>query len=41
MRFEVGQTCVRRNVFRGKVWSAWPFRVLHDTDAGMAAGGGT
>ena len=36
MRFEAGQTCVRRNVFRGKVWSAWPFRVLHDTDAELA-----
>lgn len=36
MSFAAGQTYVRRNVFRGKVWSAWPFRVLHDTDAGIA-----
>lgn len=31
IRFESGSTAVRRDVFRGKVRSAWPTRVVHDT----------
>jgi hypothetical protein len=30
-RFDIGSVAVRRNVFRGKVRSAWPARVVHDT----------
>lgn len=31
IRFKQGSVAVRRNVFRGKVRSAWPSRVVHDT----------
>jgi predicted RNA-binding protein associated with RNAse of E/G family len=34
--FEPGRTVVRRNVFRGKVRSAWPLRVVHDTGEELA-----
>lgn len=30
-RFDAGSTVVRRHVWQGKVWSAVPYRVLHDT----------
>ncbi|MFG1685116.1 DUF402 domain-containing protein [Nonomuraea sp. NPDC049269] len=30
--FEAGSTVVRRHVWQGKVWSAAPYRVLHDTE---------
>jgi protein associated with RNAse G/E len=30
-RFAEGATVVRRDVFRDKVWSATPFRAIHDT----------
>lgn len=29
--FEVGSTAVRRDIFRGKVWTATPFRVVSDS----------
>lgn len=31
VRFEAGQTVVRRDVFRGRVWSAQALRVVRDT----------
>lgn len=34
--FEPGSTVVRRNIFRGKVRSAWPMRVVHDTGDELA-----
>jgi protein associated with RNAse G/E len=35
-RFEAGSIAVRRDMFRGKVWSAWPGRVVHDTGEEIA-----
>jgi Protein of unknown function (DUF402) len=35
-RFEPGTVAVRRDVFRGKVRSAWPARVVHDTGEEIA-----
>ncbi|MGW5360868.1 DUF402 domain-containing protein [Actinopolymorpha pittospori] len=35
-RFEVGTTAVRRDVFRGRVWTAGPGRVAADTDELLA-----
>lgn len=34
--FDEGSTVVRRNVFRGKVVSAWPCRLVYDTGAELA-----
>ncbi len=36
VRFEPGSVAVRRNVFHGKVRSAWPTRVVHDTGEEIA-----
>jgi Protein of unknown function (DUF402) len=36
-RFEPGETAVRRDVFRGRVWSAQPLRVVRDTDEALVA----
>jgi hypothetical protein len=38
MRFEAGDTVVRRDVFRGKVWSAHALRVIQDTPEVLVAG---
>ncbi|MEQ7009356.1 DUF402 domain-containing protein [Actinopolymorpha sp. B17G11] len=35
-RFEPGSVAVRRDMFRGKVRSAWPTRVVHDTGEEVA-----
>lgn len=34
-RFEPGETVVRRDVFRGRVWSAHALRALRDTDEAL------
>ncbi|WP_327373042.1 DUF402 domain-containing protein [Streptomyces sp. NBC_01216] len=37
-RFAVGETVVRRDVYRGKVWSAHSLHAVSDTDEALVAG---
>ncbi|MER6505905.1 DUF402 domain-containing protein [Nonomuraea sp. NPDC001636] len=38
-RFDAGATAVRRHVWNEKVWSAAPYRVLHDTEEFLVVAG--
>lgn len=37
-RFQPGETALRRDIFRGRVWSAHALRVIEDTDTALVVG---